>query len=267
MTKSNALASLTRRGPLSHLTKVVTLPLAPDRIAFLGSACASTDKGEPLFVQSLCWPMVPTAWVALTHAWRTLSDGRGERSAYSSTTSIPASWVTECAPQLSRPFRGTTAAESSVAALLTRTPIRIAVTILDARETQHAATGTRVVQRQALSGCLEVYDQTLRVPPGRRACAVLVARAQEVDAAQCAEEEFARCRTRMPEATWLSGLQLRIWNESIEPLPLELAHLVAESVVRHQLHEGITNPIFDAMLTKMAHNPFQFKRTAKSKRR
>lgn len=145
--------------------------------------------------------------------------------------------------------------------------MQIAVSILDAKQTQETATVSLVAKRQALSGCLEIYDQFVRAPPGRRACAVLVSRAQGVDIDHRSQEELVRCRTRMPEATWLADMQLRIWKEPIEPLPLELAHLIAESVVRRLLHEDVANPIFDATLTKLAHNPFQFKRTTKPKRR
>ena len=272
---SNILMSaLIRRTAKGHALELrrprpepAILPLAPDRVAFLGSAYASTGASEPIFVQSLCWPIMPTAWVALAQAWHHLSAARGEQTFYSKAKSSPGSWIDVCAPQLGAPFRGITAGESSVAAQLIRTPIRIAITIIESKGMRGVAGATLTAREQALSRSLDTYDRAIKVPPGRRACAAIVTRAQGIVEDQQSQQEFFRCRSRMPEAAWLGDMQFRTWKETIEPLPLELAHVVAESVVRHQQQEDVANPIFDALLTKLASDPFPFKRPTKSKRR
>lgn len=241
-------------------------PLAPGLIAFLGAAHATTGTGESIYVQSLCWSVVPSAWSTLTHAWQAVSALRDESMADSTIASASPSWVSACAPQLAAPFRSTTTAEeSSIAALLMRTPTQIAITVVDARETRGtAADGT--TQRQALANGLAIYDQCVRTP-GRSACGLLLSRAQSTEIHQQYQEELVRCRSRMPDADWLRRMQLRMWDEPVEPLPLELAHIVAASVARHCLDEHVPNPVFDAALAKLAHIPFQLKRPAKLKRR
>lgn len=239
------------------------MSLSTSRIAFLGAAHATTDRGESIHVQSICWAVIPSAWSTLTHAWQAVRALRDEPPAFSALAAAPPSWLSACAPQLAAPFRdATTAEESSVAALLMRTPIQIAITIVDARENR----GTDATQRPALAEGLAIYDDFTRMP-GRRACAMLVSRAHSAEIDQQYREELARCRARMPQADWLRNLQLRGWDEPLEPLPLELAHVVATSVVRHRLHENVPNPVFDAVLTKLAHTPFQLKRPTRLKRR
>jgi hypothetical protein len=241
-------------------------PLAPDLIAFLGAAHATTDTGESIYVQSMCWPIVPSAWSTLTHAWQAVNVLRDEPLTDSGIPGAPPSWVSACAPQLAAPFHSTTTAEeSSIAALLMRTPTQIAITVVDARETRGTA-ADRTMQRQALADGLAIYDQCVRTP-GRRACDLLLSRAQSAEIHQQYQEELVRCRSRMPDADWLRSMQLRIWDEPVEPLPLELAHIVATSVARHCLDENVPNPVFDAVLAKLAHIPFQLKRLAKLKRR
>lgn len=233
------------------------------RIAFLGSARVSTDAGETVFVQSLCWPALPTAWIDLTHALHALWTGRGNPGPHVPGLDRPPTWVRTCAPQLAAPFAGTVAAEeSSIATLLARTPMRAAISVFDSRD-RKATHGT---SQQALSQCLSVYDQFLRTPL-QQSCTLLVSRSQTEAVDQQCLEELGRYRTLMPEASWLRDLQLQFWNETLEPLPLELAQVVAASAARHVLAEDTGNdPLFEAILTKLAHNPIQRRRSAPKRR-
>ena len=260
MTLQHAVAPLPRR---SRTSAPATEPLAPGRVAFLGSAYASTDGGEAIFVQSLCWPIVPTAWTALTEAWQVVRERRGEPSSNAATPS----WLGNCAPQLGAPFRDTTAEESSVAALVVRTPMQIAITIGDAHGKPRNGTATgEVEQQQGLSHCLVTYAQFLRAP-GRHPCSAIVSRSQGEEVDQRCLETFRRSRTHLSSADPLRDLQLRFWKEPVEPLPLELAHAAAASVVRHRSTEDIPNPVFDAVFTKLANTPFQLQRSVRLKRR
>jgi hypothetical protein len=191
---------------------------------------------------------------------------RGEIMAYSTAATAPPSWISICAPQLSAPFRDTTAEESSVAALITRTPVQIAVAVIEVPKTSKETAATAVsAQRQALADNLAVYDSFLRVP-GRHAYSMLVSRMPSAEAERQYREELALCRSRMSGTDWLRDLQLRAWKEPVEPLPLELAHVIAASVARHRHQQDTPNPVFDAVLTKLVHAPFQVKRP-KYKRR
>lgn len=241
-------------------------PHLPERIAFAGCANAQKDAQASVHVQVLCWPIVPNAWSSLTQAWEIVRAGRGEATAGLAALNLPASWIRGCAPQLGAPFRDTPAEESSVAALLTRTPIEIAIAIVDSREAQGTAGVVERAQPQALSSCLATYSKVVRAQK-RAPCALLISRTQGTDVDERFLKEFAHCRTVMTESEWLNELHLRFWNQAVEPLPLELAQVVAAAVLRHQLDDRGFNPIFEAVLTKLVHNPFPYKSPTKGKRR
>lgn len=234
------------------------------RIAFLGSAQASNEAGESVMVQALCWPTLPTAWVELTHSLHDVLMGRGNPGPYTPGMDKPPSWLRACAPQLAKPFCGTAGAEeSSIAALLARTSMQAAVVIVDSRDVR-----TAVAQPQTLSRCVSVYNQLVQASASTRLpCTMLIAASQGGPAdAQCLAE-LSLCRTLMPHARWLDDLQLQFWSEAIEPLPLELARVVALSTARHVLFEESDDPLFEAVLTKLAHDPLQGKRPSSRKRR
>lgn len=232
-------------------------------IAFLGSAQASNEAGETVFVQSLCWPTVPTAWIDLTQGLHALWAGRGKPSPYVPTVDKPSSWLRSCAPQLAAPFCGTAAAEeSSIAALMARTSMQAAIAIFDSRYVRT----TPGARQQGLTQCLSVYSQFVQAPM-RVPCTMLVSRSQTEATDKRLRDELELCRVMLPNAPWLGALQLQLWNEALEPLPLELAHVVAASTARHVLSENTSDSLFEAVLTKLAHNPFQHGRPATRKKR
>lgn len=254
-----------RRRTVAAKPAPAAAPLVPGRIAFAGSAKGQKSAHASVYVQSLCWPIVPSAWASLTQAWEIVRSSRAELGA-ASAPNPSTSWIRACAPQLGAPFRDTTAEESSVAALLTRTPMEIAVAIVDARASDDAKAGFQSAQPQALSNCLATYSKVVRIQK-RGPCALVVSRTQGADIDQQFLKEFAHCRTSLSEAEWLNDMQLRFWNQSIEPLPLELAQVIAAAVLRYRLDERAFNPIFEAVLSKMVHNPFPYRSPAKAKRR
>jgi hypothetical protein len=253
-------SSPARRAPRQRAPAKVERP-HPSRIAFLGAAQASNEAGETVLARSLIWPTLPTAWIDLTRGLSALWAGRGNPSPYAPIVDKPPSWLKSCAPQLAAPFCGTAAAEeSSIAALLARTPMQAAVAVFDSRDAR-IATGA---QQQGLNQCLSVYDQFLRAPM-RVPCTMLVSRSPTVD--KNCQDDLEHCRTLMPSAPWLSDLRLQVWTEAPEPLPLEMAQVVAAATARHVLLESTSDPVFEAVLTKLAHSPFQRGRVAVKRRR
>lgn len=211
--------------------------------AFLGSA-SMPIAGSEFCVYVLCWPIVPAAWRSLVQAWESVG---GWRSPYE-TTAKPqvAPWIAACAPQLGLPFSGTTAEESTIAAILTRTAMSVAIAVLDGTQ----VTGTS--QREGLLRCLSSYDKYINVP-GRHPCRVLISRGGTGPAYQGCVDAFVHCRKRLPNAEWLQRMELRSWNEPVEPLPLEAAHVIATSVARYRADGEACNPIVDAIRAKLAH--------------
>ena len=264
MTKPRVLAPRARRERPSAAATARQVPLTPARIGFLGSAQIEIDGGKSLLVRTLCWPSVPGAWNTLTQAWGALSSGRGEATGLAANR--PPSWIRACAPQLGALFGETAAEETSVAALVQRSPMQIAVAIVDARERRSASVADEHARRHALAGCLAHYDDFVR-KPGREACTTLVARGQGPESDRCELEDLADYRTRLPDARWLSALQLRFWSDAIEPLPLEIAHVVAAAIARQRLDADAANPIFAAALTKLSHDHASLRLPAKPRRR
>ena len=225
--------------------------------AFVGSAILQAADGR-VHVYALCWPIVSTGWRSLAQAWDPVRDWR--LSLDSNTKHAP-SWVAECAPQLGMPFRGSSAEESSIAAILMRTPMSVAVSVLDGDGAQ-ATTASN--QRQGLVECLSIYDQYLRVP-GRQACSVLVVRGHDGGHDQGYTDAFARSR-RSLDVKWLQDMELHVLNAPREPLPLEVAHVVATSIARYRVDEDMDNPIVDTIRAKLSHRPMLLDRPLKKRR-
>ena len=243
---------------MSHAQREATGNAAnlPGGDAFLGSAIGSID-GSAFFVQVLCWPSVPAAWLSLTQAWESVGGWRSGEEATAKPNS--ASWIADCAPQLGSPFRGAAAEESTVAAILTRTAMSVAVSALDSEQ------DTGANQRQGLFQCLSRYDKYVNVP-GRHPCSVLVSRTGAGPIDQECVDAFTHCRERLPGAGWLQRMELRSWHEPVEPLALEAAHVIATSVARYRADKEAENPIVDALRAKLAHPLDLLERAAKKRR-
>jgi hypothetical protein len=216
---------------------------------------ASPNGG--LWVQALCWPIVPNAWALLQQAWSAvcasrLSSGKELQPA--------ASWVGESAPQLAAPFRETQAEESSVAALLARTPIRIGVGVC--LESADAA----AARRQTWAECMGAYGEHLRLP-GRSACAVVVARGQDAQSDRENVDALMRARVRQSESAWLQALRLQFLRDETAPLPLEAASLVARAVAEHLRDGPSIHAVLDVAVAKMARVPDCLRRPPKSGKR
>lgn len=264
MTKPRVSAPRARRDRVGAAAPGASqAPLIPSRIAFLGSAEVTTDAGQTLLVRCLCWPSVPAAWNLLTQAWTAVSTGREHMA---EAASAKPSWICACAPQLGGLFGDSSAEESSVAALVLRAPMQIAVAIDDRRERRSALVVETDVRRHTLAGCLGHYDHFLR-KPGREACTTLVARGQGPERDRGDLDDLAAIRARMPDARWLPHLQLRFWNDAIEPLPLEIAHVAAAAIARQRVSEEAPNPIFAAALSKLSHEITFWRPPSKPRRR
>jgi hypothetical protein len=246
-----------RRRPAAVPAPATPPKLDPARIAFMGSAQQLGNEHNPVYVQAWCWPIVPTAWAVLTQSWEAVRVGRGEYKSTPTTAALPPSWIRACAPQLGAPFRDSTAEESSVAALVTRAPIEISVSVIDTRKRAEPS-GTRAhVEADALSSCLGHYSKAMRARK-RAPCAMLFSRSQGAATDEQLQKEFAQSRAMLSEADALDAMNLLVWQQPREPLPLELANVIAAAVLRHQLEPGGFNPVFEAILGKLVHNAFPF---------
>lgn len=211
--------------------------------AFIGAATLAVAQTH-LVVHALCWPIVPTAWRSMARAWDSVGGWRDETDAPGKLGSP--SWIGECAAQLGSPFRGTTAEESTIAAILTRTPMSVAVSVSDGAHTHKA------IQRQGFLTCLSSYDTYVKVP-GRRPCTILVGRGDGGATNQGYVDAFAHTRQRLSATEWLQSMELHCLADTMASLPLEAAHVIATSIARYRIDGNMANPIVDAVRPKLAY--------------
>lgn len=228
------------------------LPPSPEQVAFLGSAEHPSEDGHHRCVHVLCWATVPTGWNVVAQRWHSLCAERGGREFTEAKWESADAWIVENAPQLAAPFRGTTAAESSLASLLARIPMQVAIGLAEVASVRHAG---EAAHRAAFSNCLTTYDDVLRAP-GREPCSLLVARSRDELADRRTQETFGVCRARFAESAWVKHAQVRHWKETLEPIPLEWANLLAAAVVRRLATPALPQSLFDALVPKLVRNPF-----------
>ncbi|HWT16339.1 MAG TPA: hypothetical protein VN581_11190 [Patescibacteria group bacterium] len=243
---------------------IAALPLDPARIAFTGSAQLDEPAPATVYVQVLCWPIMATAWGSLTQTWRTTRVERGDRKPPTAAAASVTSWIRACAPQLGAPFRDSTAEDSSIAALLTRTPIEIAVVIQDSRKRRDPAGTREHPQLEALSGCLSHYSDAARARR-RNPCAMLLSRARGPAIDRQCLKELEHAKSMNSETGSLAQMQLHFWDQPKEPLPLELANVIAAAVLKHLLDRDGFNPVFEAVLGKLVHPAFPYAMRAKKR--
>lgn len=232
--------------------------VAWDRTAASAAAVGRDAQGAAVQVRALCWPIVPNAWALLQQAWTAVHASRCS-VARDPTGAAPASWIGESAPQLSSPFRDTQAEESSVAGLLARTPIQIGLGICVVGEDPVAAA------RQAWVDCLGAYDEYLRLP-GRSACTAVVTRGLDAGADLESTEALQRARRRLSERAWLQDLRLQFARDEV-PLPLEVASVIAQSIIEQWTGGTGIRAVFDIALAKAARVPDPLKRAIRTGKR
>ncbi|WP_257386411.1 hypothetical protein [Tahibacter caeni] len=237
-------------------------PVTWEQTATAATALVRSAQGGCVHVQALCWPIVPTAWPLLQQALQLVQASR--LSSLRDGNGGARSWVGASAPQLSEPFRDTAAEESSVAALLARTPIQLSVGLATFAEAP-TAEALATARRQSLIDCLAAYGESLRVP-GRSSCRrVLVAGGAETE--PDLEAALKRVRLRLDDADALRGLRLQTAQETPAPLPLEAAAVIARAVAEHLGGGESVHAILDVAVAKLARVPPELARGGKPKRR
>lgn len=246
-------ASPTRRVvPLPQPLVTTIAPAGAVQIGFHGSARTERDT----LVHAVCWPVLASVWPTLTQGWAIIKASRGEPA-----IGIPAgSWLTQHGRQLSRPFRDTGAGESTIAALLTRTAIGISISVHEAHPGDSTVASA---PEQGLVTCLSAY-QTEILSQKRQPIRQLIV-ANGLGTANRAA--LLDCRRRFADQTWIQQLEVTEWRDPDEPLPLELARVIAGAVARHCDDPQAANPILDAIRPKLANPPPQWQSAAKVKRR
>lgn len=221
--------------------------LRPEHVAFLGAYAAATPAKQ-VFVQMLCWPTVPGGWATLSQSSAALRHVRGGMAARMSTAD--GSWIHEAAPQLGLPLEGDTAtAESTLATLMRRLPIRFAAAAVEHEGA--SPQGSEALRYRALfSESLGAYGTHLR-ETNQLACRVLVAPRLESSVNRTQKQVYDDVLSHLDGGAFLAPLSLAFWPDAITPLPLELAQLAAAAAGRYLLEPTRTSPLFETVRTLM----------------
>lgn len=220
--------------------------LRPEQVAFLGEY-ADTSAGKSVFVRILCWPTIPAAWSMLAQSIDSLNKLRGELPG--SRIAPGASWLQGVAPQLSTPLeRESGAAETTLATLIRRLPVRFAVAVVE-HATGQTSGSDAIRHRSLFSGCLSAYGAFLK-SSNQSACRVMIAPGPAPDDVQ--RQVYDELRPHLDNTDRLGALELAFWPEATLPLPLEVAQLAAAAVGRHLQHPKQANPLFETVRAHLA---------------
>ncbi|WP_157598912.1 hypothetical protein [Rhodanobacter sp. Root561] len=218
--------------------------LAPEHVAFLGECVAHN-----VYVQMLCWSETPTAWSMLAEAAAAMRMVRDGSSMSHPVGSL--SWVQRVAPQLSEPLeRERDAAESTLATMIGRLPVRFAMAVVEHERGERQGTeGARY--RSLFSGCLTAYDTYLK-SSGQHSVRIMIAPSQG-DAKNDLRLAVYRDLLRHLDGTERRDtLELAFWPEGTPPLAMEVAQLAAAAVSRHLQEPTLVNPLFETVRTHLA---------------
>lgn len=234
-----------RRGSTPGKVAAPTLTgLGPEQVAFLGESAV-----ENVFVQVLCWPTISAAWATLSEAAAAMRSVRGGLSMASAVAGT--SWVQDVAPQLSRPLqRELGAAESTLATLIGRLPVRFAIAVVEHEVSQRQGSDA-VRYRSLFSGCLTAYDTYLKAS-SQRAVRVMIAPDQGNTKNDLRSAVYGDMLPHMDGAERLGALELAFWPQGALPLPMEVTQLAAAAVSRHLQEPALANPLFDVVRAQLA---------------
>ncbi len=218
--------------------------LGPEQVGFLGESVANE-----VFVQVLCWPTMATAWSMLSEAAAAM---RGVRRGLSMSAAIAGtSWVQSVAPQLSRPLeRELGAAESTLATMIGRLPVRFATAVVEQGANQRQESDA-VRYRSLFAGCLTGYDTCLKASR-QNAVRVIIAPSQGDVKNDLRSAVYAQMLPHMDGAERLGAMQLAFWPTGTPPLPMEVTQLAALAVSRHLQQPTLASPLYEMVRARSA---------------
>jgi len=221
--------------------------LRPEQVAFVGEYVATTPTKQ-VFVQLLCWPTVSAGWAMLTQAISALRSVRGELTTFGGPKGT--SWIHQVSPQLSLSLeRDAAAAETTLATLIRRLPLRFAVAVVE-HEVGQPAGSEALRYRSLFTASLTAYGAYLE-SANQPACHALMAPSADPATNRTLQQVYAEVLPHLDSATRLAPLTLSFWSDSRVPLPLELAQLAAAAVGRHVLAPAEASPLFETVRTHL----------------
>jgi hypothetical protein len=214
--------------------------LRPEHIAFAGEA---RDGDRSVLV--LCWPTLPAAWSMLAQAAASLLEIRkGSTSASIGRPSAVTHWMQGIAPRLSQPIaHDPMAGESTLAALVRRLPIRMAVAVTDYAADREVPEPVRC--RDLFGGCLAAYEAHLKASQ-QAAARVVMVKGKNSPMEILYQASYQDVGTRLATSGQVSAMELRFWKDA-PPLSLEAAELAATAAIRYLQDPEKPHPLMEAI--------------------
>ncbi|UPG88218.1 hypothetical protein L2Y96_12390 [Luteibacter aegosomaticola] len=132
--------------------------------------------------------------------------------------------------------------------MVLRLPVRLTMARLDSPVGRPVSIGTRC--RSLFGECMAPYAAYLK-QTNQTARRVAVSAEVDAQTRKAQADAFMSVLPLMEEGDRLAPMQLRYWPGEPLPLPLELAHVMAEGVARHLDDPQRASPLWDAMRTKL----------------
>lgn len=194
-------------------------------------------------VRAFCWPEVGHAWTRLAEAIGTA----GRRPPV-----VPGArwWMAASAPRMCQSLQGEEPlAEATLAALVQRLPIRVTLAVVE-ESTDRPATlmgRCRALFSESMAPYAVYLHQTNQVA---RALAITGPVNELISQAQ--DAAFITAQSLVDEGDRLKPMRLQHWGEGDgePPLPIELAHVIAQGVSRHLDEPERVSPLMDAIRSK-----------------
>jgi len=180
----------------------------------------------------------------LAQAVASLTEIRGNSAPAHGVRPAVTPWMQAVAPQLCRPVaHDVVAGESTVATLVRRLPIRMAVAVTEYEPDRDVPEPVRC--RDLFGGCLAAYDAYLR-ETHQAASRVMMVKGKDSSQEILYQASYQEVGARLATSGPMSAMDLRFWADA-PPLPLELAELAAAAVIRYLQNPEKPHPLVETI--------------------
>ncbi len=216
--------------------------------AYAAGATAPHSTRAPRVVQVIAWPTLPSSWHQLGMQW---AAQRGLHSAVPANPLVrPGSWMTVAAPTLTAAFSESTALETSVANLMGRAAIELAIEVVEVGSLTALPTEASAASKAFVDALTQF---SLAQSSARRTrCRRIVVQAPHPT------DVLEQAWSRAPKHAMRPALDDLAFDRSLareSTLPLEYCQLVAEACLRVLEDRHAVSPLFDAIENKVLRLP------------
>lgn len=240
------MVTLSHRRP--RLTVAATNPTESGWLAYAACATAHHAGRAPRVIQVIAWPTLPSSWHQLGMQWA------AQRGLHTATPAPvqgrPVSWMTTAAPTLTSAFSESIALECSLANLMGRAAIELAIDVVEVGSLSALPTESSAASKAFIDALTQfsVAQSSAR----RTRCRRMVVRAPH------STEILEQAWSRTPKHAMRPALDDLVFDRNLareSTLPLDYCQLVAEASLRLLEDREAVSPLFDAIEGKALRLP------------